>query len=80
MTLPSEANFISQLRNKGIPYRITRFDRADQATAAYSEGKCEAFAATKSVLAARARHIRKSKYSSDRPSERKTDSLEYANV
>ena len=49
---PSEVNFISQLRQRGIPYKITRFDRADQAAAAYDEGKCEVFAATKSVLAA----------------------------
>ncbi len=49
---PSEVNFISQLRNRGIPYSITRFDRPDQAVAAYGEGKCEVFAASKSVLAA----------------------------
>ncbi len=49
---PSEANFISQLRGRGIPYKVTRFDRADQATSAYSEGKCEVFAGAKSVLAA----------------------------
>ena len=49
---PSEANFISQLRRQGIPYQITRFDRADQAAAAYGEGSCEVFAAPKSVLAA----------------------------
>ena len=49
---PSEANFTSQLRKRGIPYKITRFDRPDQAAEAYDEGKCEVFAAPKSVLAA----------------------------
>ncbi len=49
---PSEANFTSQLRKQNIPYKVTRFARPDQATAAYSEGKCEVFAAPKSVLAA----------------------------
>jgi general L-amino acid transport system permease protein len=49
---PSEANFISQLRGMGIPNKITRFDRPDQATEAYAEGSCEVFAAPKSVLAA----------------------------
>lgn len=49
---PSEANFTSQLRRAGVPYKITRFNRPDQAAAAYDEAKCEVFAATKSVLAA----------------------------
>ncbi len=49
---PSEANFTSQLRRRGIPYQITRFDRPDQAAAAYGEGSCDVFVATKSVLAA----------------------------
>ncbi len=49
---PSEANFVSQLRKGGIPYSITRYDRPDKAAEAYGEGKCEVFAATKSILAA----------------------------
>jgi general L-amino acid transport system permease protein len=40
------------MRRMGIPYKITRFDRPDQATEAYGEGSCEVFAAPKSVLAA----------------------------
>jgi general L-amino acid transport system permease protein len=49
---PSEANFISQLRSMGVPYKVTRFDRPDQASAAYNEGGCEVMAASKSILAA----------------------------
>jgi general L-amino acid transport system permease protein len=48
---PSEVNFTSQLRRRGIPYRVTRFDRSDQAATAYDEGSCEVFSATTSVLA-----------------------------
>lgn len=36
----------------GIPYRVQRFARIDQATAAYAEGSCEAIVASKAVLAA----------------------------
>jgi general L-amino acid transport system permease protein len=49
---PSEANFISQMRRMGVPYKVTRFDRPDQASSAYNEGSCEVFAASKSILAA----------------------------
>jgi general L-amino acid transport system permease protein len=49
---PSETNLTRQLRNIGIPYKIHRSDRADQAIGEYAEGTCEAFAATKSTLAA----------------------------
>jgi general L-amino acid transport system permease protein len=49
---PSEANFISQLRDMSVPYQVTRFDRPDQASAAYNDGSCEVFAASKSILAA----------------------------
>jgi general L-amino acid transport system permease protein len=35
-----------------IPYQVTRFDRPDQASAAYNDGSCEVFAASKSILAA----------------------------
>ena len=48
---PSEANFVSQLRSRKIPYRITRFDRPDKAAKAYDGGKCDVFAASKSILA-----------------------------
>jgi general L-amino acid transport system permease protein len=48
----SENNFTKQLRQIGIPYRIRRSDRPDQATERYVDGKCEVFAATKSILAA----------------------------
>ena len=48
---PSEANFTAQLRQGGIPYQITRADRADQATQDYAEGRCEVFAAPRSFLA-----------------------------
>ena len=47
----SETNFTRQLRSKGIPYEVNRFDRIDQATDEYNEGGCEAIVAAKSVLA-----------------------------
>ena len=34
-----------------IPYTVTRFDRADQASTAYSEGECELFFASNAILA-----------------------------
>jgi general L-amino acid transport system permease protein len=49
---PAETNLTAQLRRLGIPYDINRSDRPDQATGKYAEGTCEAFAASKSVLAA----------------------------
>jgi general L-amino acid transport system permease protein len=48
----SETNLTRQLRRMGIPFSVNRSDRPDQATEKYAEGTCEAFAATKSVLAA----------------------------
>ncbi|NKQ34038.1 MAG: ABC transporter permease subunit [Chloroflexi bacterium] len=48
----SETNLTRQLRKMNIPYKVQRFDRIDQATAAYVEGACEAVAASKSILAA----------------------------
>ncbi len=48
----SETNFTAQLRKMGIPYRVQRLARIDQATAAYAEGSCEAIVASKAVLAA----------------------------
>lgn len=49
---PSETNFTQQLRHMGIPYKINRSDRPDQATQKYADGTCEAYVATKSILAA----------------------------
>lgn len=49
---PSETNLVSQLEKIGVPYKVRRFDRPDQASAAYVEGTCEVFAASKAVLAA----------------------------
>lgn len=49
---PSETNLAKQLRHMGIPFKMHRSGRPDQATADYVEGTCEAFAASKSVLAA----------------------------
>jgi general L-amino acid transport system permease protein len=48
----SETNFTRHLRKLGIPYEVNRFDRIDQATAAYVDGKCEALVASKPILAA----------------------------
>jgi len=47
----SETNFTAQLRSMGIPYRVQRLARIDQATEAYAEGSCEAIAASKAILA-----------------------------
>jgi len=49
---PSETNLTSQLRRIGIPYKIHRSERPDQAVGEYADGTCEMFAATKSILAA----------------------------
>jgi general L-amino acid transport system permease protein len=49
---PSEANLAAQLRARRIPFSVERFDRPDQAAAAYSEGECEVFAAPRVLLAA----------------------------
>ncbi len=49
---PSETNLTGQLRRMGIPYKINRSDRPDQAIGKYAEGTCEVFAASKSILAA----------------------------
>jgi len=48
----SEPNIIAQLSGMGVPFKMNRFDRADQASAAYIDGECELFVAPKSVLAA----------------------------
>jgi ABC-type amino acid transport system permease subunit len=49
---PSEPNFTGQLRARGIPYHVNRFDRPDQAAAAYAEGECEALVGDRVMLAA----------------------------
>jgi general L-amino acid transport system permease protein len=49
---PSEPNFTAQLRARRIPYQIHRFDRPDQAAAAYGEGECEALVGDRVMLAA----------------------------
>jgi general L-amino acid transport system permease protein len=49
---PSETNLTQRLRRMGIPYDINRSERPDQATGKYAEETCEAFAASKSILAA----------------------------
>jgi ABC-type amino acid transport system permease subunit len=49
---PSEANLANQLRARSVPFRMTRFDRIDQATAAYAGGDCEVVAAERVLLAA----------------------------
>ncbi len=48
----SEPNLIRQIERIGAPYTVRRFDRPDQVTAAYVEGDCELFAASKAILAA----------------------------
>ncbi|MEW5987313.1 MAG: ABC transporter permease subunit [Chloroflexota bacterium] len=49
---PSEANLTAQLRRANVPYRVERFERPDQATAAYAAGECEVYAADRATLAA----------------------------
>ena len=48
---PAEVNLTAQLRPQNIPYAVTRFDRADQATEAYAAGDCEIYVARSAVLA-----------------------------
>ncbi|MEM7034713.1 MAG: ABC transporter permease subunit, partial [Chloroflexota bacterium] len=48
----SEPNFTRQLRSMDIPYSVRRTARPDQAIGAYTDEKCEAFAAPTSILAA----------------------------
>jgi len=48
----SEPNLVNQLTKIGIPFTISRSSRPDQATADYTDGTCEAYAAPKAVLAA----------------------------
>ena len=49
---PSETNISNQLRNMGVPFKLHRSERPDQAIADYAEGACELFAAGKATLAA----------------------------
>lgn len=48
----SEPNAVAQINKLGIPYKVNRFDRADQASAAYDAGECELFFASNAILAA----------------------------
>ncbi len=50
----SEVNFTAQLRAAGIPYKVARFARPDQAIQAYDdeEKACDVFVASKATLAA----------------------------
>lgn len=49
---PSESNFTNKLRALNIPYDVDRAGSPDRATADFVDGKCEVFAAPKSILAA----------------------------
>ncbi|MBE7533992.1 MAG: ABC transporter permease subunit [Chloroflexi bacterium] len=50
---PSEVNLTVQLRAAGIPYKVNRFARPDQAVDAYAEeATCDIFVAPKATLAA----------------------------
>ncbi|HRQ40254.1 MAG TPA: ABC transporter permease subunit [Chloroflexota bacterium] len=50
---PSEVNLTAQLRAAGIPYKVSRFARPDQAIEAYAEeAACDIFVAPKATLAA----------------------------
>ncbi len=50
---PSEVNLTAQLRSAGIPYRVSRFPRPDQAIDAYAEEhRCDIFVASQATLAA----------------------------
>ena len=48
----AEPNLAIQLDGRRIPYKMMRYDRADQAGAAYAAGECEAFAGDRVTLAA----------------------------
>ncbi len=48
----SETNLTRQLRKIGVPYKMHRSVRPDQAIGKYADGTCEMFAASKSILAA----------------------------
>ncbi|MBI4771300.1 MAG: ABC transporter permease subunit [Chloroflexi bacterium] len=48
----SEPNLISQVRKMGLPYTVSRATRPDQATAKFTAGECDVFAAPRPVLAA----------------------------
>ena len=51
---PSEVNLTSQLRRAGVPFSVSRSDRADQAIGEYADAEagCDAFVATTAVVAA----------------------------
>ncbi len=49
---PSETNLAVQLEGQSLPFKMIRFDRPDQAGAAYGEGECDVFAGNQVMLAA----------------------------
>jgi len=49
---PSEPNLAAQLKSWNIPFKMTRFDRADQAGAAYAEGACDVLAGERTLVVA----------------------------
>lgn len=48
----SESNFTNKLNAMKVPYEVDRAGSPDRATADFADGKCEVFAAPKSILAA----------------------------
>lgn len=49
---PSEPNFASQLKSHNIPFKMNRFDRPDQAGAAYGEETCDALIGDQVIVTA----------------------------
>ncbi len=49
---PSESNFAAQLTSRNIPFKMNRFDRPDQAGAAYGEGECEVLVGDRALVVA----------------------------
>ncbi len=49
---PSEPNFASQLKSQNIPFKMNRFDRPDQAGAAYGEETCDALIGDQVIVTA----------------------------
>ena len=48
----SESNFVNTLDSQGIPFKVRRVSTVEKGRNAYVDGKCEIFAAKKSLLAA----------------------------
>jgi general L-amino acid transport system permease protein len=49
---PSESIFAAQLTSRNIPFKMNRFDRPDQAGAAYGEAECEVLAGDRALVVA----------------------------